>query len=325
MSDLLPASDALYSLGSATRKWKSLYLSNVLFKTPSWGVLEVKTPDDTAYASWRGSNLELYGGLLYIMHEHGQIMIQGPAPQDTVALQKSGSVQLDFLAPDLPGDAAILRILGKILVDTIEEKTADAGVTVDGVLCKDGVIPNAAYPNALLLDGSRAVTGDLTRRYTYLGANFDTIVGVLDENNGLGGGLPSPFFQMGQIDAANNLTVWRILIDSSQDRMDFQSYDYGTSSFQTRFRWYQGRFTAHGNVVPNASATYDFGSSLLAWRDLWLTQYLRVGKVSSLPTASSTHRGKLIRVEGGSGVADTLYICMKSAADTYSWVQVASG
>jgi len=309
------------------------------------GVLEVKTPDDSAYASWRGSNLELYGGLLYIMHEHGQIMIQGPAPQDTVALQKSGSVQLDFLAPDLPGDAAILRILGKILVDTIEEKTAgakttlvnglktdtidektaNAGVTVDGVLCKDSIIPNSAYPDALLRDGSRVATGDLLRRYVYLGANFDATMGVLDETQGLGGGYPSPFFQMGNIDAINLLTVWRILIDSSSDRMDFQSYDYGTSSFVTRFRWYQSRFTAHGNVVPNAAGIYDFGSSLLTWRDLWLSQYLRTGKITSLPTASSTHRGKMIRVEGAAGEADKLYVCMKSAADTYSWVQVASG
>jgi len=34
-------------------------------------------------------------------------------------------------------------------------------VTIDGVLCNDGVIPDSAYPNALLLDGSRAMTGDL--------------------------------------------------------------------------------------------------------------------------------------------------------------------
>jgi len=43
----------------------------------------------------------------------------------------------------------------------LDEYTADAGVTVDGVLCKDGVIPDSAYPNALLLDGSRAMTGNL--------------------------------------------------------------------------------------------------------------------------------------------------------------------
>jgi len=56
-------------------------------------------------------------------------------------------------------------------------------------------------------------------------------------------------------------------------------------------------------------------------------KFLKIGKDSdgALPTASSTYRGKMIRVEGGAGVADKLYCCMKSASDVYSWVQVASG
>lgn len=45
----------------------------------------------------------------------------------------------------------------------------------------------------------------------------------------------------------------------------------------------------------------------------------------SLPTASESYRGKILRVEGGAGVADKLYMCMKKADDTYAWVQVASG
>jgi len=49
----------------------------------------------------------------------------------------------------------------QIFTDTINERTADAGVTIDGVLCKDGVIPDSAYPNALLLDGSRSMQGNL--------------------------------------------------------------------------------------------------------------------------------------------------------------------
>jgi len=56
-------------------------------------------------------------------------------------------------------------------------------------------------------------------------------------------------------------------------------------------------------------------------------KFIKVGKDSDgiLPTADSSYRGKMIRVEGGAGVADKLYMCMKSAADTYSWVQIASG
>jgi len=55
--------------------------------------------------------------------------------------------------------------------------------------------------------------------------------------------------------------------------------------------------------------------------------YIQVGRDSdgSLPTPSSYYRGKMIRVEGGAGVADKLYCCMKKADDTYAWVQIASG
>lgn len=50
---------------------------------------------------------------------------------------------------------------------------------------------------------------------------------------------------------------------------------------------------------------------------------LKAGSVTSLPTASATHRGRILRVEGGTGVADALYVCRKDAAGTYSWVQLA--
>jgi len=49
----------------------------------------------------------------------------------------------------------------QLKADTIAEYTSGAGVTIDGVLLKDGVIPNSAYPNAVLLDGTRKMTGNL--------------------------------------------------------------------------------------------------------------------------------------------------------------------
>lgn len=45
--------------------------------------------------------------------------------------------------------------------------------------------------------------------------------------------------------------------------------------------------------------------------------------VSALPAASSTYRGQIVRKVGAAGVKDILYCCMKSAADSYSWVEVA--
>jgi Pectate lyase superfamily protein len=52
---------------------------------------------------------------------------------------------------------------------------------------------------------------------------------------------------------------------------------------------------------------------------------LAMAKVTALPIASSTNRGQMLRIEGATGVADKLYVCMKSATDTYSWVQIITG
>ncbi|MEM5810231.1 MAG: hypothetical protein QW156_05065 [Candidatus Aenigmatarchaeota archaeon] len=43
------------------------------------------------------------------------------------------------------------------------------------------------------------------------------------------------------------------------------------------------------------------------------------------PPASATYRNALWVENGGAGVADKLYVCLKSATDTYSWVLVATG
>lgn len=50
-----------------------------------------------------------------------------------------------------------------------------------------------------------------------------------------------------------------------------------------------------------------------------------IANYTSLPTASATFRNTMAIVHGGTGVADVLYICLKSAADTYSWKTVVTG
>lgn len=50
-----------------------------------------------------------------------------------------------------------------------------------------------------------------------------------------------------------------------------------------------------------------------------------IERVPSLPTAGKAYRRKIVVVEGGAGVADVVYVCLKSAADTYSWKTVVTG
>ena len=71
-------------------------------------------------------------------------------------------------------------------------------------------------------------------------------------------------------------------------------------------------------------------------RPLTVREHLRIGKkephftgrieeVTALPAAGVQYRGMLLRVEGATGVTDTLYCCMKSVANTYSWVSIVTG
>lgn len=46
---------------------------------------------------------------------------------------------------------------------------------------------------------------------------------------------------------------------------------------------------------------------------------------TTLPTASADVRGQVRRVEGGPGVADEVYVCIKDATDAYVWQPLASG
>ena len=45
----------------------------------------------------------------------------------------------------------------------------------------------------------------------------------------------------------------------------------------------------------------------------------------ALPAASAAYRVIIWYVEGGAGVRDRTYICMKGDDDNYGWVEIANG
>ena len=57
------------------------------------------------------------------------------------------------------------------------------------------------------------------------------------------------------------------------------------------------------------------------------TAWVNIGMVynGALPAAGATYRGVIWIVEGGGGVRDKAYICLKSDGGVYSWVEVANG
>jgi hypothetical protein len=56
---------------------------------------------------------------------------------------------------------------------------------------------------------------------------------------------------------------------------------------------------------------------------LWEHSRSALKTVSALPLADVAYRGQPVTVQGGVGVADEAYICLKKSDDTYDWIQFA--
>jgi hypothetical protein len=89
-------------------------------------------------------------------------------------------------------------------------------------------------------------------------------------------------------------------------------------------------------LIADDSATYikhyvgGNGSSALALKidnNLRTTSYggVILSTAGAKPAAGASYRGMLFVVQGAGGVADKLQVCLKSAADTYSWVDIVTG
>jgi len=80
----------------------------------------------------------------------------------------------------------------------------------------------------------------------------------------------------------------------------------------------------YAHIIP----TFDDGVNLgdettpLRFANLFLSQFIKLGGVASLPTADASYRGKMIRLEPGAGAKDILYLCKKKADDTYAWLKL---
>ena len=130
-----------------------------------------------------------------------------------------------------------------------------------------------------------------------------------------------------------------LLLKASYNKLDVRNYAdtaYNNAEFSTLT---SGEIIADFNIKAtqiSAPRFYNYYSGIYheAFRvdgDIAVSvaddKFILPGKDSdgSLPTPSSGYRGMLIRVEGGVGVADVTYQCLKSAAGTFSWVAVATG
>lgn len=82
---------------------------------------------------------------------------------------------------------------------------------------------------------------------------------------------------------------------------------------------------AAGFFAPVSAGGTHLGTATQYWGDAYLNTVHLNTAGTARPTANAANRGTLWYSKSANGAADTVEICLKSAADTYSWVTIATG
>jgi len=158
---------------------------------------------------------------------------------------------------------------------------------------------------SLLLDGSRAMTGDLVFPHLCL-VSDPTNDGTLD--------IMSLTKEAYRSLRCYDLTVYASLIASS--------FEAARAVFSDDNLWGTAE-SLHLGADSEVLMTLWRYAVDNQWIEIYNDVFLQLAKITnSLPSASDIHRGKLIRVEGGTGEKDILYLCKKKADETYAWLKL---
>ncbi len=135
-------------------------------------------------------------------------------------------------------------------------------------------------------------------------------------------------------------TMWFELTGSNQTRFIQFGSGLGVNAWEFALGYYTGALSPvitirAGHMFFDLASGYSVSpitpgvANLGVSSNYWKTTYTNTIQLNpggeARPTAGSAERGKLWYSKSAGGVADTLQICLKSAADTYSWVTIATG
>lgn len=140
------------------------------------------------------------------------------------------------------------------------------------------------------------------------------------------------------------------IFDFENCRFDPSPYPIIKTDGDVQVNWRHNYYPINGQTqfptiyadLTNAQKGYRVNSATFGWNNAnsqdWGDYSIQAGFVRAenglptaittavtLPTASTTYRGQSRMLIAAGGAADTLYQCMKAAADTYSWKLVATG
>jgi hypothetical protein len=101
--------------------------------------------------------------------------------------------------------AANMTVTGTVTTDTIAENTSAAGVTIDGVLLKDGGVDVNGNELILDADGDTSITADTDDQIDFKTGGSDRM--VIDSSGNVGIGTTSPVSSVNIVDTASTANV----------------------------------------------------------------------------------------------------------------------
>ncbi|MNY10874.1 hypothetical protein D3C86_1438740 [compost metagenome] len=111
----------------------------------------------------------------------------------------------------------------------------------------------------------------------------------------------------------NDLMIANTFIEGEKENASIRIATVNTTGFIT-----DCRLNVSGAYGPLYDPYEIIGNKVL----VSAPDHIQPQSLSALPTAAAKYRGKIYRVQGGTGVADALYICQKLANETYNWIQI---
>ena len=119
-----------------------------------------------------------------------------------------------------------------------------------------------------------------------------------------------------------NQRLWTVadhsLGGSPLNQHEVYNPSYSTGSETQISRW--ANINKSTGSVNSSASIITLASDSICWSGL-----VRSRRTAALPTASAQWNGVIVTLQGGAGVADQLYVCLKSSADTYSWKSIITG
>ncbi len=230
-------------------------------------------------------------------------------------------------------------------VDTVDTFSASAqtnGATISGDTITFGpasaTVPGMVSTGTQVFAGNKQFTGSLVQIGTASAAALaspyaPSTIGVIQASNG--GGSQFPFLWENTAGGSGPSFIW--LNTGTSSNVYHSAESMNSSGAYKEITYWGGEFSSNTAGAEVGDFTVKVASSggrpqgetpALRLRGLDKTLQLRGGVQFNndtggtsvpKPTCNSTHRGTLWYTPGGSGVADTVEICLKDAANAYAW------